>query len=415
MKKVSIVSISLFLIICCSCNNPPIEEQEDLMEISSLSTFSIKYGDTLSIIGKGFKSSIEETSIYLTDNTKTYTLHPEFVSPELISVTIYNHENPYQLLDMTYFYVGVHFEDTTIWSETPVSFKPSWTKVQDFPGAARYKSASFSIGSKCYVGAGAGTGVVFKDFWEYNPSSNSWSQKADLPGVARVYPKGFSNSSNGFIGSGYTSETASKIQLYDFYKYSPGNNSWSNLADYPDNILNYYVGFAVTVNNRSFISLSNSVLTMRELVNDEWVSKSTIQDLTESPAAGVLPLNGKIYVVIGYRTNNTSSNAVWEYSPELGIWNRKSDFPGIARFAPLTFTIKNYGYYGCGMSTDLTQYKDMWRYDPSADKWIRYEDFPGNVRSHLVGISCGDYGFGGLGLIQSTHTLCTDFYKFDGK
>ena len=104
-------------------------------------------------------------------------------------------------------------------------------------------------------------------------------------------------------------------------------------------------------------------------------------------------------MIAGYRVNNTVNNSVWEYNVTTGLWTRKANFPGSARYAPAAFSVGNYGYYGCGMNTSQQQFKDMWRYDPAKDSWIRIEDFPGGERSHLIGISAGKYGYFGLGLI----------------
>jgi hypothetical protein len=54
----------------------------------------------------------------------------------------------------------------------------------------RYWAVGFSIGSKGYIGTGDnGEGgdfqVCYKDFWEYEPETDSWTQKADVGGVGR--------------------------------------------------------------------------------------------------------------------------------------------------------------------------------------------------------------------------------------
>jgi N-acetylneuraminic acid mutarotase len=152
---------------------------------------------------------------------------------------------------------------------------------------------------------------------------------------------------------------------------------------------------------------------MRELVNDMWSSVTTIPDMTDCPASGVFSVGNKYYVVLGFRINNTLSNTVWEYNSDSGVWTKKSNFPGAARYAPAFFSIGNYGYYGCGMSTTSQQFKDIWRYEPAKDKWIRMEDFPAGIRSHLMSISDGKSGFIGLGIIMSSVTYCSDFWRYD--
>jgi N-acetylneuraminic acid mutarotase len=236
---------------------------------------------------------------------------------------------------------------------------------------------------------------------------------ADIPGPARAYPRAFSNESYGFLGSGYTADNKTRSQLYDFYRYDPKSDTWSAVSNYPDQILNYYVGYSVVVKGQPYISLSNVVPVMRKFTNDSWISVATIPEMIDCPAAGVFAVGNKFYVVVGNRINNSSSNSLWEYNADQDKWTRKSDFPGPARFAPGFFSIGNYGYYGCGKSTDQVQYNDMWKYDSTIDKWFRIEDFPGGMRSHLISSSDGKMGYMGLGIVFWNVTYCRDFWTFN--
>jgi hypothetical protein len=41
-----------------------------------------------------------------------------------------------------------------------------------------------------------------KDFWEYDPATNTWTQKADFGGTARYSAVGFSIADKGYLGTG---------------------------------------------------------------------------------------------------------------------------------------------------------------------------------------------------------------------
>ncbi len=383
--------------------------------IVSLLTDQLRYGNVLTIYGKYFNKLAGATFVCLKGSSQIYTLTPLSVTTDSIKVEIYNQQNPAQLFDLNYLQVGLKTDNLIKWSDYYITLLSSWRKLNDFPGTGRYKSASFSIDGKIYIGCGAGQGYVFNDLWRYDPVAATWSRMADLPGISRSYPRAFSNATNGFLGAGFSADNTSKIQLYDFYKYNPQNDSWSSIQNYPDLISNFYVGFSVNVNNRSFISLSNQELIMREFVNDTWQAIPTIPEMIDCPASGVFSIGTKFYVIVGYKINNTYSNSVWEFNTIDNGWTRKADFPGTARFAPAFFQVANYGYYGCGMSTNQQQFKDMWRYDPLSDSWIRIEDFPGGIRSHLVSSYDGKSGFVGLGLIMSVVSYQKDFWRFDPK
>jgi hypothetical protein len=48
------------------------------------------------------------------------------------------------------------------------STQGTWTQKSDFPGSARYTPATFSIGTKGYIGTGtsSSTDAFYLDFWE---------------------------------------------------------------------------------------------------------------------------------------------------------------------------------------------------------------------------------------------------------
>jgi N-acetylneuraminic acid mutarotase len=391
---------------------PNFEKYTNHPNVLTLSTSEIKYGDTLTIYGY-FNTTPGLNTVCLTNNYTNYYLTPLSVSGDSINVLIYNHEYPTQLLNLSSFKVGVKTLGNTTWCDRSVTLVSSWRRVKDFPGNARYKTTCFSLNGNIYVGGGSGNGAVFKDFWKYNPRTDTWTRMSDFPGIARNYPRSFSNSSYGYLGAGFSADNSSKVQLYDFYKYNPITDTWSVIQDYPDNISNFYVGYTINADGRVFISLSNQTTRMRELVNDVWVERQTIAEMTDCPAVGVFSIGKKYYIIVGYKINNTYSNKVWEYDSEIGQWNQKSNFPGQARYAPAFFSINNYGYYGCGISTSNQQFNDMWRYDPTNDKWIRIEDFPGGIRSHLISASPDNSGFIGLGIINSSITYLKDFWRYD--
>jgi len=66
----------------------------------------------------------------------------------------------------------------------------------------RYVSVGFSIGNKGYIGTGFDGNNYLKDFWEYDPTTNSWLQQPDFGGEGRGYAVGFSIGSKGYIGTG---------------------------------------------------------------------------------------------------------------------------------------------------------------------------------------------------------------------
>ena len=115
-----------------------------------------------------------------------------------------------------------------------------WVRKADFPGEFRRDAAGFSIGDKGYVGTGfveIGLQVEdkksLKDFWEYDPAKDTWTKKADVPGPARHNAVGFGLANKGYVGTGETFRVSGPEILHkDFWEYDPSSNSWKQKEDF---------------------------------------------------------------------------------------------------------------------------------------------------------------------------------------
>ena len=71
-------------------------------------------------------------------------------------------------------------------SKSSFSAPNDWRKLNAFGGAKKERAVSFVIGNFGYVGTGVDTAEhVTKDFWQYNPGTDTWTQKASVPGKGR--------------------------------------------------------------------------------------------------------------------------------------------------------------------------------------------------------------------------------------
>jgi N-acetylneuraminic acid mutarotase len=120
------------------------------------------------------------------------------------------------------------------WEYDPVA--DTWTQKADFGGGFTNAAAGFSIGNKGYVGTGSHitytdgnvvqTGI--KEFWQYDPATDTWTQKADFGGSERELAKGFSIGNKGYIGWGQNTGYSS---LKEFWEYNPATDTWTRKAD----------------------------------------------------------------------------------------------------------------------------------------------------------------------------------------
>ena len=239
----------------------------------------------------------------------------------------------------------------------------------------RAGSVGFSIGSKGYIGTGYGytnqTLNYKKDFWEYNPNTDSWTQKADFGGGVRMYAAGFSLGNKGYIGTGQYGNTLYK----DFWEYNPVMNTWTKKADFGGIARKCATGFSIS----------------SELINKGYIGTGLV--------FGSLLINLQDF---------------WEYDPLANTWIQKTDFPGVPRYAAIGFGIGEKGYLGTGINyvsaTEYTFYKDFYEYDPRMNSWTRKADLGGTIRAFAAGFSIDGNGYIGTG--STNGTLLNDFWEY---
>ncbi len=103
----------------------------------------------------------------------------------------------------------------------------SWSLKAPFPGlptssGGRDGGAAFSVFNKVYFGTGRDDSFFERDFWEFDPSTNTWTRKKDFPGSGRFCGVGFNINNLGFIGLGTDGGF-----LKDFYYYDASNDQWN--------------------------------------------------------------------------------------------------------------------------------------------------------------------------------------------
>ena len=130
------------------------------------------------------------------------------------------------------------------WEYNPVL--NAWTKKADFGGVARELATGFSIGSKGYIGTGfVGSNVFAKDFWEYDPLTDIWTQKADVGNAERYAAVGFSIGNKGYIGTGQVAFNGGSYLAKDFWEYNPASNTWNQKADFGGAGRNFATSFSI--------------------------------------------------------------------------------------------------------------------------------------------------------------------------
>ncbi|MFM2040372.1 MAG: hypothetical protein RLZZ493_961 [Bacteroidota bacterium] len=258
----------------------------------------------------------------------------------------------------------------------------SWLQRADLGSTGRHRATGFSIGNKGYAGLGhvngTGQNIVYKDWWQYDPSSNSWTQKADYvsPSYGTI---AFGTSTKGYIGGGtaYNNE---------FFEYNPTTNSWQAITNCP--ILNATDQTAFAVNDKGYVLYNNQCAEFDPITNS-WTMKANLP--------GNLNIWGTSFVV-GSSAFVKNGTAFYEFKPVQNQWLIRSQFPGIATGGSSSFVVDEKGYVVSGYSGGLSNVtKEVWQYNPATDHWQKMEDFPGSARRFTIGFSINNRGYFGLG------------------
>jgi N-acetylneuraminic acid mutarotase len=291
-----------------------------------------------------------------------------------------------------------------------------------YPGGVRYSAASFSIGTKVYVGIGYNDGdIPIRDFWEWDQATNIWTIKAGFPGDITGITVSFSIGTKGYIGTGNSFSTNGFTN--EFWEYDPGENRWTQKASFPSS-RGMAVGFSI--NTKGYIgtglkdTYSASGYTIQtyqdfwewDQATNVWTKKADFGGIARYGAVG-FSIGNKGYIGTGSDEGNSLLKDFWEWDQATNVWTKKADFGGIARSGAVGFSIGNKGYIGTGYGDGMPLFKDFWEWDQATNLWTRKADFGGGARSSAVGVSIGNKAYIGTGNGGSIIYAYQDFWEYD--
>lgn len=152
-------------------------------------------------------------------------------------------------------------------------------------------------------------------------AQNTWEQQDSCPFKGRYSATTFTINGKGYIMGG----TDNRNYLKDLWQYDTVTG-WTRKADYPNTHTNSAVAFVI---------------------------------------------GGKAYVGMGDRKNE-----LWEYDPELNVWNTKSKMPNGGRFFGAAFSFNEKGYIACGIDSTEMANGEVWEYDPIFNTWSMHGGLP---------------------------------------
>ena len=228
-------------------------------------------------------------------------------------------------------------------------------------GVKRTGAVSFTINGKVYIALGKDGSTYHQDLWVYDTITEVWTQKADFIGAGRIGAFGMVMNNKAIVGTG---EIAGGSRTNTVYKYEPGTNVWTTLANFGGGQRSHSSAFSM--GTRGFV------------------------------------LGGD---------DGAFQNDLWEYNINTNTWIGRQAFPGIARMKATAFTLGSIAYYGTGDIGAGTPSQDFWQYNIVTNSWTQLTDFDGNARVGAISASTGTKGFLGLG---NDGAFLSDFWSFDG-
>ena len=277
----------------------------------------------------------------------------------------------------------------------PQLFGQFWIQKSSFGGPGRHRATGCATSHRGYMGLGHvnGTGqdISYKDWWEYDPASDTWTQKADFP-VSTHGAVALVVDNCPIVGGGSALST-------QFYKFDPALNTWAPIANCILSNPGDSQGF--TINNRGFVYQGNQ-LAKYNPNTDSW-SMCATAPMTFGQWTCAFAIEGSGFIKGG--------NQLWEYKPLHDQWYQRATFPGVSTGGSSAFAIQQHGYVTCGYVGGLSVVTDqVWSFHPATNSWKQEIEFPGSSRRFPVAFAIHDRGYFGTG---TNGINFNDFWQFN--
>ena len=271
-------------------------------------------------------------------------------------------------------YVGLGFDGDDylrdFWMYDPGS--DFWLRMDTFPGIGRTGAVAFSAGGKGYVGTGfdGENNDELKDFWEFDPNAaegQQWRQVSDFLGTARYNAVAFALNDKGYVGTGYD-----KNYLKDFYRYDPGTDTWEQIVSLGGSKREDAAAFVI--GNKAYVGTgrNNGVFEFDfwefDGTTESWTGKMDLDvdnsyTIFRNGAIG-FSLNGLGYITTG--SSGSILGTVWEYDPATDVWVERTALEGSSRVNAVGFNVSNRLFVTTGRNGTF-RFDDHWEFIPTQD------------------------------------------------
>ena len=235
----------------------------------------------------------------------------------------------------------------------------TWEQLPDYPGPNRGYGIGDVWNGKVYFGFGLDGFSLLNDLWSWDPT-NGFTQLPSCPCTGRVHPALIAVDGKVYVGAGGASGN-----LNDFWEYDIASQTWAQRTNLPGNRHHPY---QFTLNGDIYIGNGHLSSWYRfDPASNTWTQ---VASLVARVAGAQFSYNGKGYALSGSDVNHNrfSTGEFWEYDPVTDAWTSLPPHPGNSRFGPTQFVIDNYIYLAGGYdrfdpTNTMIPMTTMWRYD----------------------------------------------------
>ena len=196
----------------------------------------------------------------------------------------------------------------------------------------RHTLNATSIGNTGYMGMGSKYVDIlveaYKDWYAYDPATDSWTAKASLPASAENHTGSatYSDGTNAFISGGTKGcFGSSNCFLSDSWQYDPGLDTWTQRSNLPG--VGRYTPVSAVIGDTAYVGLGyysfsgGGQIDKNHIPSDTWTSSGWPYGASMSSAPLAFSYGNKVYA--GYNTlfGGGANPGLYEYDQSTGAWS----------------------------------------------------------------------------------------------
>lgn len=271
----------------------------------------------------------------------------------------------------------------------------------------RASATCFVVNDQAYIFAGRDSAEnLYNDLWRYIPATDSWDLIGTTPLIPRVNATACVESGKVYIGLGFNGKhTQDTSYLQDWWEYIPQTNTWTRLADYPNNYTDaatafvgdgeLYVGYGFRWNYRRDMFRYT-------IATNTWDSIDVHVAMHDYPLRSFggtgCTCAKRHFMGTGYYRKSLNW---WAELVNGDHWEERTPVPGKERTLAASTATDSYiyvigGFHYGSTTTSGEVLRDIRRYTPQNDSWTYAAQLPEGLMNH-VAFSIGKRVYIGLG------------------